>query len=159
AVERLLPTLARDRPSPLLPTVVGREVADHLVTENGGGLVDARADGWEGRGAYYLLNRNPPRRPGARASRLFRSSPCTRFLRASSPRRVGRPGFRGPRGSRSVDSGSCRTPSVPAQGRHSMRPLGLVQGRARVLGQVRVKEFSRLRDGQAQIVEVLQLRL
>lgn len=40
-----------------------------------------------------------------------------------------------------------------------MRPLGLVQDRARVLGQVRVKELGRLRNGQAQIVEVLQHRL
>ena len=43
--------------------------------------------------------------------------------------------------------------------RPSMRALGLVQGRARILGQIRMQELGRLRDRQTQIVEILQLRL
>ena len=39
-----------------------------------------------------------------------------------------------------------------------MRALGLVQGRARIPGQIRMQELGRLRDRQTQIVEILQLR-
>ena len=40
-----------------------------------------------------------------------------------------------------------------------MRALGLVQRRAWIPGQVRMQELRRLRDGETQIVEILQLRL
>jgi hypothetical protein len=41
----------------------------------------------------------------------------------------------------------------------SMRVLGLVQGLARILRQIGTQKQRRLRDGQAQIVEIFHRRL
>src|SRR6476660_796756 len=80
---------------------------------------------------------------------------CCDTLEADSPRSMPVGRRHAPR--RSARTGRRSTRTRPD--RRSMCALGLVQGRARILGQVRMQELGRLRNGEVQIIEILQLRL